>query len=328
MRKTTVGSPPHDEVVAVEKLSVSYGETVAVQDISLSIRRAEIFGILGPNGAGKTTTVECIGGLRRADRGRIRVLGLDPVADRRRIRELVGVQLQASELPDKLQVKEALELFAAFYPNPRDPAELMERLGLQSKTQARFSSLSGGQRQRLSIALALIGRPQLAILDELTTGLDPSARRETWELIENIRAEGVTVILVTHFMEEAQHLCDRVAVVQNGRVRALDTPAGLAAGVGQHLHFRPRGEIDPARLGALEGVSQVRVRNGRYDITGGGDLVAVVMEELLRAGVVPLETQLEPSSLDDAFVQMTTESDCESEVDAGSVQSETEEVAV
>jgi ABC-2 type transport system ATP-binding protein len=307
MPETTIHAPDADEVVGVQNLRVSYGDTVAVADVSLSIRRGEIFGILGPNGAGKTTTVECIGGLRRPDRGAIRVLGYDPVADRRALRELVGIQLQASELPDKMQVGEALELFAAFYADPRDPSELLDRLGLESKRTARFASLSGGQRQRLSIALALVGRPQLAILDELTTGLDPGARRETWQLIEDVRAQGVTVILVTHFMEEAQYLCDRVAVLQHGRVRALDTPAGLASGAGQRLRFRPRGGLDPALLESLACVSQVAVHDGRFEVTGTGDLVAGVMAALVGAGVIPLETQIDASSLDDAFVQMTAE---------------------
>lgn len=185
------------EVVSVERLRVRYGDTLAVDDVSLSIRRGEIFGLLGPNGAGKTTTVGCIGGLRRPDAGQIGVLGLDVERDRNELRGRVGIQLQTSELPHKLQVGEALELFSSFYPDPRDPDELLELLGLEYKRRARFAGLSGGQRQRLSIPLALIGRPELAILDELTTGLDPGARRETWKLIESVRDQGVTVILVT-----------------------------------------------------------------------------------------------------------------------------------
>jgi ABC-2 type transport system ATP-binding protein len=246
------------EVVSIDRLRVRYGDTLAVDDVSLSINRGEIFGILGPNGAGKTTTVECVGGLRRPDAGQIRVLGLEVPGHRKELRPQVGIQLQASELPDKLRVGEAVELFASFYGNAREPDELLERLGLEDKRQTRFVNLSGGQRQRLSIALALVGRPQLAILDELTTGLDPGARRETWKLIEGVRDQGVTVILVTHFMEEAEYLCDRVALLHHGRVIALNTPAGLASGAGQRLSFRPRGELDPAALRALPGVSGVR----------------------------------------------------------------------
>lgn len=301
------GAGTTGDVVSVKGLRVRYGDTVAVDDVSLSIRRGEIFGILGPNGAGKTTTVECIGGLRRPDGGQISVLGLDVARDRDELRRRVGVQLQTSELPDKLQVGEALELFSSFYQEPRDPDELLERLGLEDKRRARFAGLSGGQRQRLSIALALVGRPELAILDELTTGLDPGARRETWKLIESIRDEGLTVILVTHFMEEAEYLCDRVALLHHGRVVATDTPAGLAAGAGQRISFRADGGLDPALLRALPGVGEVRTEDGRIEVAGGGDLVATVLEALVRGGVVPLETRVEQSSLEDVFIRMTAD---------------------
>jgi len=197
---TTIEQRAVDTVVSVQDLRVRYRETVAVDGISLNIRRGEIFGILGPNGAGKTTTVECIGGLRTPDEGTISVLGLDARRDRDELRQRVGIQLQSSELPDKLAVGEALELFAAFYDDPADPDELVTLLGLTDKRDTRFAKLSGGQKQRLSIALALIGRPQVAILDELTTGLDPQARRETWKLIESVRDSGVTMLLFTHFM--------------------------------------------------------------------------------------------------------------------------------
>ena len=241
------------EVVTVENLRVRYGDTVAVDGVSLSIRQGEIYGILGPNGAGKTTTVECIGGLRKPDAGAISVLGMDVRADRDELRRRVGIQLQQSELPDKLRVDEALDLFASFYPDPADPDQLLRSLGLEGKRDARFANLSGGQRQRLSIALALIGRPELAILDELTTGLDPQSRRETWKLIEAIRDNGVTVILVTHFMEEAEYLCDRVALLHRGRVLAIDTPAALAVGTGQHVSFRPSADLDIEALRLLPG---------------------------------------------------------------------------
>jgi ABC-2 type transport system ATP-binding protein len=299
------------EVVSIERLRVRYGDTLAVDDVSLSINRGEIFGILGPNGAGKTTTVECVGGLRRPDAGQVSVLGLEVPRHRKELRPQVGIQLQASELPDKLRVGEAVDLFASFYRDAREPDELLERLGLEDKRQTRFVNLSGGQRQRLSIALALVGRPQLAILDELTTGLDPGARRETWKLIEGVRDQGVTVILVTHFMEEAEYLCDRVALLHHGRVIAVDTPAGLASGAGQRLSFRPRGALDPAALRDLPGVSAVRSEDGRIEVAGGGDLVAAVMELLVSRGVVPLETRLEQSSLEDAFMQMTAGADAE-----------------
>jgi ABC-2 type transport system ATP-binding protein len=300
-----------DVVVSVDHLRVRYGDTLAVDDVSLSINRGEIFGILGPNGAGKTTTVEAIGGLRRPDSGAISVLGLDALTHRRALRRRVGIQLQASELPDKLRVGEALELFASFYPDPADPARLLKLLGLESKRDDRFSNLSGGQRQRLSIALALIGRPELAILDELTTGLDPQSRRETWKLIEGIRDEGVTVILVTHFMEEAERLCDRLALLHHGRVIAIDTPAALAAGSAgrQHMSFRPRGTLDEESLRALPDVRDVRRQGERIVVEGAGDLVAAVIGALVRDGVIPEQTRIEQSTLDDAFVALTADAD-------------------
>ncbi|MFZ1994183.1 MAG: ABC transporter ATP-binding protein [Solirubrobacteraceae bacterium] len=301
-------------VVSVDHLHVRYGGTLAVNDVSLSINRGEIFGILGPNGAGKTTTVEAIGGLRRPDGGSISVLGLDVLHERRALRQRVGIQLQTSELPDKLRVGEALELFASFYRDPADPERLLELLGLESKRGDRFANLSGGQRQRLSIALALIGRPELAILDELTTGLDPQSRRETWKLIEGIRDEGVTIILVTHFMEEAEHLCDRLALLHHGRVIAIDTPAALAAGSAgsagrQRISFRPSGVVDVARMRQLADVRDVVRHGDRLTVEGTGDLVAAVMEALVRDGVIPRQTRIEQSTLDDAFVALTADAD-------------------
>jgi ABC-2 type transport system ATP-binding protein len=215
------------EAIEVRNLRKAYGAKLAVEDVSFTVEQGEIFGVLGPNGAGKTTTVETIAGLRVPDAGRVRVLGRDPADPE--LRELVGVQLQESALPDRLRVGEALELYAAFYRDPEDPAALIAQLGLEKVRDSAFGKLSGGERQRLSIALALIGRPRIAILDELTTGLDPSARRATWALIEEIRARGVTILLVTHFMEEAERLCDRVAVIDRGRVVALDSPDALIA---------------------------------------------------------------------------------------------------
>jgi ABC-2 type transport system ATP-binding protein len=216
-------------LVEVKNLRKSYRDKVAVEDVSFTVERGEIFGILGTNGAGKTTTVECLQGLRTPDAGSISVLGLDPQADGAALRQKLGAQLQESQLPEKLKVVEALELFASFYDNPADPEKLIAQLGLGEKRKSYFKNLSGGQKQRLSIALALVGNPEIAVLDELTTGLDPHARRDTWKLIEDVRDTGVTVILVTHFMDEAQRLCDRIAVIDRGRVCALDTPAGLMA---------------------------------------------------------------------------------------------------
>ena len=215
-------------VIEVQHLHKSYGDTVAASDISFTVHKGEIFGVLGPNGAGKTTTVECIEGLRTPDQGEIRVLGLHPRRDRAELTQRLGAQLQDSQLPARLRVAEALKLYSSFYRAPADWRDLMEVLGLADKSTTRFDKLSGGQRQRLSIALALVGSPQVAVLDELTTGLDPQARRNTWDLIEGVRDRGVTIVLVTHFMEEAERLCDRVALIDAGRLVAVDTPAALA----------------------------------------------------------------------------------------------------
>jgi ABC-2 type transport system ATP-binding protein len=214
--------------IEVERLRKQYGAKVAVDDVSFTVAEGEIFGLLGRNGAGKSTTVDCLAGLRAPDRGRIRVAGLDPRRDQRELRQLLGVQLQESALPNKLTTAEAMRLYASFYRNPADIAGLLDLLDLTEKRNTRYRKLSGGQKQRLSIALALIGRPRIAILDELTTGLDPVARRDTWALIDDIRKQGVTIMLVTHFMTEAERLCDRVAILDAGRVAAVGTPAELA----------------------------------------------------------------------------------------------------
>ncbi|GIJ49025.1 ABC transporter ATP-binding protein [Virgisporangium aliadipatigenens] len=218
-------------VIEISGLAKRYGERVVLDGVSLSVESGEIFGILGPNGAGKTTTVECVAGLRVPDAGRVSVLGLDPRTQRDAVRRALGVQLQESQLPDKLKVWEALDLYASFYERPADPAALLRDLGLDGHRRTAYAKLSGGLKQRLSIALALIGDPKVAILDELTTGLDPHARRETWRLVSAVRDRGVTVLLVTHFMDEAERLCDRVAVIDRGRVVALDTPGGLVESV-------------------------------------------------------------------------------------------------
>ena len=248
-----------------------------------------------------------LAGLRNPDAGRISVLGLDPRTDGERLRAVVGVQLQESELPDKIEVGEALELYASFYPQPADPRRLLETLGLVEKRCTRFAKLSGGQKQRLSIALALIGNPRIAVLDELTTGLDPQARRDTWTMIEGIREQGVTIVLVTHFMEEAEHLADRVALIDAGRVVAIDTPAGLtgAAVPEQLIRFRPSVAIEDRLLEAVPGVSSVTRRVDRVVVTGTGDVLGAVVAVLAGNGVVANQLRVEQASLDDAFVALT-----------------------
>src|SRR5690625_2344381 len=213
--------------ITVDGLTKRYGENVAVDDLSLNVEEGEIFGILGRNGAGKTTTVEAIAGLRRPDQGAITVLGLDPWRDRAVVRQVLGVQLQQPALHGALTVSELVRLFRSFYRSGREPDTVIDQLGLTEQRTTAFDKLSGGQQQRLSIALALIGSPRVAILDELTTGLDPEARRSIWTMIETIRDQGVTIVLVSHTMEEVERLCDRVAIIDRGKVIARDTPTGL-----------------------------------------------------------------------------------------------------
>jgi ABC-2 type transport system ATP-binding protein len=292
-------------VIDVRNFRKEYGATVAAADVTFSVERGEIFGILGPNGAGKSTTVEAIAGLRKPDGGTIDVLGRRP--EDPALRRLVGVQLQESELPDRMTVGEALELFSAFYPDPIDWHELVRDLGLGEKLKTKFGKLSGGQKQRLSIALALIGRPEVAILDELTTGLDPQSRRDTWDLIEGIRDRGVTVLLVTHFMEEAERLCDRIAVIDHGTVIALDTPAGLVARVSseQRIRFRPSAPLDEKLLTALPEVREVRRHGPSVEVIGSGGLLQAVTSVLATHQIIAADLRLEQASLDDAFVQLT-----------------------
>ncbi|MEU5548422.1 ABC transporter ATP-binding protein [Micromonospora sp. NPDC047793] len=294
-------------VIEVTSLHKRYGETVAVADVSFAVEPGEIFGVLGPNGAGKSTTVECVAGLRVPDGGGVSVLGLDPRRDGARLRQQVGVQLQESQLPDRLRVTEALELYASFYREPDDPARLIDELGLGEKRHTPYAKLSGGQKQRLSIALALVGRPRIAILDELTTGLDPQARRDTWGLIERVRDRGVTIVLVTHFMAEAERLCDRVAVIDRGRVAALDTPAGLVATVApeQRVRFRPSAPLDDRLLTDLPQVSAVTRTGTQVLVSGTGDLLHAVTSILARHRITAADLRLEQATLDDAFVELT-----------------------
>ncbi|MFD7337910.1 ATP-binding cassette domain-containing protein [Streptomyces violascens] len=292
------------EVTGVRK---AYGRRPAVDGVSFAVEEGEIFGILGPNGAGKTTTVECIEGLRVPDAGVIRVAGHDPVADHDEVTRILGAQLQESELQPKLTVRESLALYAAFYPNPADWRPLAERLGLGEKLNTRFAKLSGGQKQRLFIALALIGNPRVVVLDELTTGLDPRARRDTWALIEDVRRSGVTVLLVTHFMEEAQRLCDRVAVIDKGRIAALDTPSGLirrAAG-STVISFTPSAPLDDVALTELPQAAAVEEKHGRVTIHGTDETVNAVITLLARHHITAHQLRVSEATLDDAFLDLT-----------------------
>jgi ABC-2 type transport system ATP-binding protein len=304
-----------EPVISVSHLRKTYGATVAVEDVSFDVRQGEIFGIIGPNGAGKTTTVECLQGLRQADGGELRALGLDPRTQARELRRRIGAQLQQSALPDRLRVYEALDLFAAFADEPADPDTLIARWGLTERRDAAFGNLSGGQRQRLFVALAFVNAPELVFLDELTQGLDPQARRGTWELIRDIRAHGTTVVLVTHFMDEAETLCDRVAIIDRGRIVALDTPQDLIAGldVPVRVRFSWAGCGGDAEAGAdglafLEALPVVRrvTRHGRQvEVEGTGAVLALVAAELVERGIVPVDLRAERPTLEDAFIALT-----------------------
>jgi ABC-2 type transport system ATP-binding protein len=298
-------TPEH--VITVNHLTKSYGNVKAVKDISFSVSENEIFGILGPNGAGKTTTVEMLSDLRRPDSGTIRVLGLDPAADRAQLHSLVGVQLQAGGLQEKLKVGEILDLYRSFYKTPASGIKLAKGLGLSEKLNSYFKTLSGGQKQRLSVALALIGKPRVAILDEMTTGLDPQARRDCWELIEELRGEGTTIVLVTHFMEEAERLCDRVALIDDGKIIALDTPRGLAEKVagGKRIRFTPSKPFDDALLKKLPEVKTLEHQGSHVEVIGSGELVNAVILTLDKNGIEARDVQMEIANLEDAFVKLT-----------------------
>jgi len=251
-------------VIEAEGLSKRYGRLVAVDGISFCVYEGEVFGLIGPNGAGKTTTMECVEGIRRPDGGRVRVLGMNPYKEVSALQSRIGVQLQEAQLQKRIKVWEALDLMASLYPNPVDGRALLEQLGLSGKLNARFMNLSGGQKQRLFVALALINDPEVVFLDELTTGLDPQARRAIWELVEGIKSRGKTVFLTTHLMEEAERLCDRVAIIEHGRIIAMDTPRALVEEhcPGVSVSFSCDEAIEAGRLGARLGRWMCRRRAG------------------------------------------------------------------
>ena len=275
-------------VISVSNLHKSYGTFAAVSDVSFEVEEGEIFGLLGPNGAGKTTTVESVQGLRRADSGEIRVLGIDPHTHADDLRPLIGSQLQESSLPHRIKVWEALDLFSSLLPNGAPWREALDQWGLVEKANASFGSLSGGQRQRLLVALALVNDPQVVFLDEMTTGLDPAGRRATWEMIEAIRDSGTTVVLVTHFMDEAERLCDRIAVVNGGSIVASGTPAALIADREPVVGVRFTSEAaDLTFLGTIPGVKQVERRGSQVRLEGAPTIVPLVGKALVDHGIVP-----------------------------------------
>ena len=299
------------EVVQVANLRKTYGATVAVDDVTFNVLEGEIFGMVGPNGAGKTTTIECLEGLRRPDSGSLRVLGLDPQHDGHLLRTRTGMQLQQSNLPERMRVWEALDLYSSFYPKAADWKELLVQLGLEEKRNTPFAKLSGGQKQRLFIALALLPDPQLVFLDELTTGLDPQARHATWDLVRDVRAKGKTILLTTHYMEEAEHLCDRVAILDRGRIVALDTPEALIRTLGaeERVVFSVAGALPPAFTEALAGECRLEVQGERVTVHGVGKpqtpLVSEVVNQLTRLGIRFRDLRTEQPTLEDVFLKLT-----------------------
>jgi ABC-2 type transport system ATP-binding protein len=304
----TTSATASEPVIHVSGIRKAYDRTVAVDDVSFDVRQGEIFGLIGPNGAGKTTTLECVEGLRRPDRGTISVLGLNPVRDAYALQNRIGVQLQEAQLQKRIKVREAVGLWASLYRNPVDGDRLLEQLGLSDKRNAWFMTLSGGQKQRLFIALALINDPELVFLDELTTGLDPQARRAIWDLVRGIRQRGKTVLLTTHLMEEAERLCDRVAIIDRGRIIDIDTPEALVRrhcpertvvvasdDAAAHEHFR-----------AIPRVESVTVQERRFTIRGSGDdLVTQVVHCLADHRIRVMDFRTELPTLEDVFLKLT-----------------------
>jgi ABC-2 type transport system ATP-binding protein len=295
-----------DLVIEVENLRKTYGSTVAVDDISFEVAEGEIFGLLGPNGAGKTTAIECLQGLRVPDSGKLRVLGLNPRSEVRALRQRIGSQLQEAALPDRIKVWEALDLFASFTPGIQDWRLLMEQWGLAEKDKATFSSLSGGQRQRLFVALALVNKPEVVFLDEMTTGLDPAARRTAWDLIRAIREQGTTVVLVTHFMDEAEQLCDRLAIVDRGRIVASDTPNGLITTYADLIRvIFSTDHPDISWLEEIPQVSRVTRHGQRVEVEGKGPVLALMAAALVNHGITPTDLRAEQPTLEDVFLAIT-----------------------
>jgi ABC-2 type transport system ATP-binding protein len=291
--------------IEVQHVRKRYGDKLALRDISFSVARGEIFGILGPNGAGKTTTVEILQGLRTADGGRVRVLGLDSERDSAQLRRRIGSQLQASALPDRLKVWEALDLFGSLTPWGGDWEAMLECWGLAAQRDTSFGELSGGQRQRLFVALALLGSPEVVFLDELTQGLDPAARRVAWGLVREIRDSGATVVLVTHYMDEAEQLADRLAVIDQGRVVAIGSAQELIARSQSGIRVRFSTEqADVSFLEAVDGVREVTRRGPQVEVRGSGPLLALVGAALVEHRIVPADLRVQQPTLEDAYMQL------------------------
>jgi ABC-2 type transport system ATP-binding protein len=297
--------------LAVRALHKRYGDVVAVGGLDLEVHPGECFGLLGPNGAGKTTTIEICEGLLTPDSGDVEVLGRRWSTDERELRQLLGIQLQETQLAEKLTVRETVGLFRSFYDRGREPEDVIALVQLEEKSRARVGSLSGGQKQRLALACALVGDPRLLFLDEPTTGLDPQARRQLWELIGELRAGGRTIVLTTHYMEEAERLCDRVAIIDHGRAIALGTPRELVETLGaDHVVEFALGEVSSLStdvLAALAGVRSVRGSDGSWALTVGELHVALpaILAEVERRGATLAELRTHSATLEDVFVSLT-----------------------
>ena len=295
--------------VVVRDLRKRYGDTRAVDGVSFTVHQGEVFGLLGPNGAGKTSTVEIIEGLRARDGGDVSVCGFDPATQADEVKQRLGVTLQATALPDKIQVREALTLFASFYRQHADVDELLKLVTLEEKATNQFDQLSGGQQQRLAVALALVNDPAVVILDEPTTGLDPQARRELHGVIAGLKARGKTVILTTHYIEEAERLCDRVAIVERGKIIALDTPQQLIARSSGHsrIELRTAAAVELGQLRQLPFVESVSETNGAYTLRSAA--VARTLAELIKwleaAGHELLDLHVTRPTLEDVFIELT-----------------------
>ena len=295
-------------VVSCVAVSRNFGSFTALEDVSFEVREGEVFGVVGPNGAGKTTLLNCMEGLDRPSSGRVEVLGFDPVRDQHSLVQQIGVQLQSAALPPRLTVQDALELYSAFYERPRPWRELLTDLGIKDKANARVDRLSGGERQRVFVALALINRPRLAFLDELTTALDPQSRRNMWDTVEHVRDGGATVVLTTHYMEEAERLCDRVAIIDHGRLVALDTVASL---IQQHagdttakliLSASPSAEFD---LTGVPGVTSARTEGRELTIRGAADGLQGVLAALAAHRITVTSMSTTTPGLEDVFLALT-----------------------
>jgi ABC-2 type transport system ATP-binding protein len=296
-------------ILQVENLVKHYGDVQAVRGVSFEVQEGEVFGLLGPNGAGKTTTVEILEGLRDADSGRVRVCGLDPRVNSTELKHEIGAALQSTSLPDKLRVMEALRLFASFYKRRRDPEELLKRFGLEEKRNTFYSKLSGGQKQRLALAMALINDPKVLFFDEPTAGLDPQVRREIYDIIEELRRDKKTILMTTHYIEEAERLCDRVAIVDHGKVIALGTPRELKQRSGNNTRIEVK-LTKPAANGTLrglEGVVDTRELDGIYVLhtQRPPQTIVSLVKHLEADGNELVSLEIATPSLEDVFIEMT-----------------------